>query len=149
MGKNLKGDKKRFAKNCEKSNAQGKFYCHQKCKKEARGRGYKAHKEEVYGDAGYGKNIFAYINNDFSAKIMISRNAFQYRFIEYGANVRPRQKKTLVFIGEDGNFHQSKGFTFPANPLLTPIADSIWKTEKASVIMDEVYQQELNKFNRS
>lgn len=114
-------------------------------KRQARGRGYKSHKMESWGDAGYTKNLLSFANKDFSAKIMMGKNAFHYRFIESGANVKPLHKKYLAFK-INGQFYKSKGFTLPARPLIKPISKSIWETNKGSQIMEEVFQKEMDKY---
>lgn len=113
-------------------------------KKEARSRGYLAHKNMEWGDAGYTKNIFTYANKDYTGKIMMGKNAFQYKFLEYGANVRPKNGDFLTFkIGDQ--FYKSKGFTLPANPLIYPIANGYWGTSKASAIMEAEMQKIMDK----
>ena len=115
-----------------------------KIKQEAKSRGYKGKKSQSWGDSGYTHNLKSYQNKDFSAKIMMAKPAFYYRFIEYGANVRPKNGKFLAFkIGK--KWVRSKGFTYPAKPLIYPIANSIWGTNKASQIMEQQLQKELDK----
>lgn len=110
----------------------------------ARSRGYLARKPMSWGDAGYSKNLFSFANKDYTGKIMMGKNAFQYTFIEYGANVQPRHEKYLTFkIGDQ--FFKSKGFVLPAEPLIYPIANSIWGTNKASEIMEKKMQELMDK----
>ena len=101
-----------------------------KYRKEAKSRGYKAHKKNAKGeDVGYAKNIFQYGNRDYTGKIFISSAAYYYRFIEYGANVRPRHGKYLAFkVGDE--WKKARAFTIPARPILSKVADEIWKKEK-------------------
>lgn len=112
-------------------------------KKAAKQRGYHAHKnyegkKGIY-DTGYQKNLKSYADRDYRAKIMFTSDAYYYKWIEYGANVPERKIKA-------GNrIITFKGFTLPANPLLHPIANSIWGTSRASEIMDEEFQKEINK----
>lgn len=48
------------------------------------------------------KNIFQYGNKDYTGKIFISSAAYYYRFIEYGADVKPRHGKYLAFkVGDE------------------------------------------------
>lgn len=115
-----------------------------KIRQEARARGYKARKPMSYGDAGYSKNLKSFADKGYNGKIMMAKNAYQYKFIEYGANVQPKNSPYLTFkIGN--HFYKSKGFTLPADPLIFPIANSIWGTNKASDIMDKKFQEEMNK----
>ena len=115
-----------------------------KIKAEAQSRGYHGSKKQSWGDSGFRKNLKSYENRDFSAKIMMSRDAYYYKFIEYGADVKPRNEKYLCFkIGD--KFVKSKGFSYPARPLIYPIANSIWGTNKADQIMEERFQKELDR----
>ena len=100
---------------------------------EARSRGYHGSKKQTWGDSGYRKNLKTYENNDFSAKVMMGRDAYYYRYIEYGA---------------DGKLLRTRGFSYPARPLIYPIANSIWGTSKADRIMEERFQKELDKIFR-
>lgn len=113
-------------------------------RKTARSRGYKAHKQMQWGDAGYSSNIIVFANRDFTGKVMMSNNAFHYRFLEFGADVLPRHGKYLTFkIGD--NWYKSEGFHLDARPLVYPVADSYWKTSKASQIMEQKFQEIMNK----
>lgn len=113
-------------------------------KQEASSRGYKGNKKQSWGNSGYSHNLKSYQNRDFTAKIMMAKPAFYYRFIEYGANVQPKNGDYLSFkIGN--KFVRSKGFSYPAKPLIYPIANSIWGTDKASKIMEERFQKELDR----
>jgi hypothetical protein len=115
-----------------------------KIRQEARSRGYKARKPMGYGDAGYSKNLKSFADKGYQAKIMMTNNAFHYKFIEYGANVQPQHSPYLTFkIGDQ--FYRSRGFTLPADPLIHPIANAIWGSSKASEIMDSKMQEEMNK----
>lgn len=114
-------------------------------RKEARSRGYKSHNSQPWGDAGYTKNLKSFADKGYKGKIMFGKNAFHYRFIEGGANVKPRNKKYLVFK-INGQFYKSRGFTLPARPLLKPIARSYWETSKGSKIMEETFQKEMDKY---
>lgn len=110
-------------------------------KAEMKKRGYHSHKQMSWGDAGYIKNLKSYQNKDFSAKVMMARNAFQYRFIEYGAE-KPvgfaiRYKNKTITL--------KNAWKVEAKPLLYPIADSIWKTSRATRIMEIKFQQELER----
>ena len=100
---------------------------------EARSRGYHGSKKQTWGDSGYRKNLKTYENNDFSAKVMMGRDAYYYRYIEYGADVK---------------LLRTRGFSYPARPLIYPIANSIWGTSKADRIMEERFQKELDKIFR-
>lgn len=111
-------------------------------KQEARARGYKAHNLKTFGDAGYMSNIFTYANKDYSAKVMMGRNAFHYRFIENGAVVTPQNHKYLVFK-VDGKFYKSRGFILPARPFFKQIAKSFYETDKGMAIMDRTMQKEM------
>lgn len=112
-------------------------------KREARARGYKSKKQMDWGDAGYTKNLKTFADKGYKAKIMMAKNAFQYKFIEYGANPKPKGKYLAFKI--DGKFYRSKGFALPADPLIYPIANSIWGTSKASEIMEKKLQEEIQK----
>ena len=112
-------------------------------KRECAGRGYLTHKPMSFGDAGYLKNIKQYANKDFSGKIVFKKNAYHYKFIEYGANVTPRHKFIIFKIGDI--FYRSYGFNLPARPLLKPISDSYWKGDKAKSIMEEEIQKKYDK----
>lgn len=114
---------------------------------EARSRGYHGSKKQTWGDSGYRKNLKTYENNDFSAKVMMGRDAYYYRFIEYGADVKPRHGDFLYFKA-DGKLLRTRGFSYPARPLIYPIANSIWGTSKADRIMEESFQKELDKIFR-
>lgn len=110
-------------------------------KAEMRKRGYHAHKDKSWGDAGYIKNLKSYQNKDFTAKVMIAKNAFQYRFVEYGAE-KPvgfaiRYKNKTITL--------KNAWKVEAKPLLYPIADSIWKTTRATRIMENKFQKELDR----
>lgn len=104
-----------------------------------RARGYKAKNIKPWGDAGYSSNIRVYANRDFSGKIMMSNNAFFYRFVEFGTNHKP------MIVRRKGKTYKVKGFSVPAKPLLYPIANSVWKTEEAVKIMEEKFEEELKK----
>lgn len=113
-------------------------------KQEAQSRGYHGSKKQSWGDSGFRKNLKSYENTDFSAKVMMAQNAFYYRFIEFGANVQPQNVSYLCFkIGN--KILKSKGFSYPARPLIYPIANSIWGTTKADQIMEQRFQQELDR----
>ena len=114
---------------------------------EARRRGYHGSKKQTWGDSGYRKNLKTYENNDFSAKVMMGRDAFYYRYIEYGADVKPRHGDFLYFKA-GGKLLRTRGFSYPARPLIYPIANSIWGTNKADRIMEERFQKELDKIFR-
>lgn len=109
----------------------------------AKSRGYSADKiyEGKTGtfNTGYRKNLKSYADKDFKAKIMFTKNAYYYKWIEYGARVPERKAK----IGN--KIVTFKGFNLPAKPLLVPIAQSIWGTNKASAIMEKQFQKEIDK----
>ena len=113
-------------------------------KREAHARNYAPSKEMPYGDGGIDGNLFQFANRDFTGKIMIGSNAFQYKFVEYGADVRPRKGK-LLFFKIDGEFHATKGFTLPARPILKPTAEKIWQGSQASEILDKTIDKQLKK----
>lgn len=113
-------------------------------KREAIARGYESHKEMPWGNAGISDNVFQFANRDFTGKIMIGQNAFQYTFVEYGADVRPRHGKYL-FFKLDGEFHATKGFTLPARPLLKPAAERIWQGSEGSEILDKTIDKQIKK----
>lgn len=110
-------------------------------KAEMKKRGYYAHKQKSWGDAGYIKNLKSYQNKDFIAKVMMAKNAFQYRFIEYGA-----QKPVGFAIRyKNKTIKLKNAWKVEAKPLLYPIADSIWKTTRAERIMEAKFQKELER----
>lgn len=113
-------------------------------RKEARSRGYKAHKENEKGeDIGFMKNIFQYGNKDYTGKIFISSAAYYYRFIEYGADVKPRHGKYLAFKVGD-KWKRARAFSIPARPILSKVADEIWKNENLPYF-EKVIQAEMTK----
>lgn len=114
-------------------------------KKEAKARGYKSSNTEKHSyDTGYAKNLKSYENEDFSAAVLMHNNAYYYRFIEYGANIVPRNAEYLVFKIENA-WYKVKSAKIVANPLIKPIADSYWRTNKGMDIMDEAFQKELDR----
>lgn len=113
-------------------------------KTETRARGYLNTKQMSFGEASISKNIMSFENDDFTGKLMIGRNAFHARFIEYGATPKPKHNKYLIFQ-IDGEWKKSAGFTIPANPFLTPIANAVWNGNEASEIMDNTLQKELDR----
>lgn len=113
-------------------------------RKEARRRGYKAHKQNAKGeDIGYSKNIFQYGNRDYTGKIFISSAAFYYRFIEYGAHVKPRHGRYLAFKVGD-TWKKAKAFTIPARPILSKVASTIWG-DKNLPEFEKTFQKEMIK----
>lgn len=118
-------------------------------RREASSRGYKAHNKKSWGDAGYQPNFDQYAFNNYTGEIFIKSNAFHYRFIEFGSDVKPKKHKYLTFK-YNGQWYKSEGFHLQANPILEPIANSIWATSKANEIMDAELQRIMDKqFNRS
>lgn len=105
-------------------------------------RGYKPHVERSYGDAGYIKNLASFANKDFSASIIMRKDAFHYKFLEFGTTHEE------MWVKRNGTRYKVKGFSVPARPILYPVADSIWKTKRAEEIMEKKFQQELDKLNR-
>ena len=69
----------------------------------------------------------------------MKKNAFHYKFLEFGT----RHKEMTV--RRNGKAYKVKGFTVPAQPILYPVANSIWKTNKAEKIMEAKFQKELEK----
>lgn len=113
-------------------------------KAEAQSRGYHGSKKQTWGDSGFRKNLKSYENSNFSGKILMAKDAYYYRFIEFGANVQPRNAPYLCF--KAGNkLIKIKGFTYPARPLIYPIANSIWGSHQADTIMEKRFQQELDR----
>jgi hypothetical protein len=113
-------------------------------RREINSRGYKTTRQKSWGESAITKNLFSFENSDFTGKLMIGRNAFQARFIEYGAHPIPRHSKYLCFI-IDGKYYRTKGFSLPAKPFLHPIADRIWQSGTADTLMDETMQKELDR----
>ena len=112
-------------------------------KKEAKSRGYKSKKAMPYGEAGYTKTIKGYANKNYTGKIMVTKNAYWWTFIEYGANIQPRGKYLTFKIG--GKWYKSTGFILPARPIIRPNAERIWGTDRASKIMEVQMQKEIAK----
>lgn len=110
---------------------------------QARARGYSSHKSKPWGDAGYQRNIQQFSFKDYTGRIFIDSKAFHYRFIEYGARVHPRGKYLTFKV--NGEWKKSRGFILPARPILHPIANSIWGTNKANQIMEQKLQQIMDK----
>lgn len=114
-------------------------------KKEAKSRGYKSSNYDGHNyDSGYAKNLKSFENEDFSAAVLMHNNAYYYRFIEYGANIVPRTAEYLVFKYKD-TWHKVKSARIVARPLIKPIADRYWKSNRGTDIMDEAFQKELDR----
>lgn len=121
-------------------------------KNEARSRGYKAHRPEPWGDAGFIKNVKQKTKKNYESRIFIHRDAFVYNFIEFGAYVPERTvitHRTSVNGVEYTQTQTLRGFSIQARPLLYPIADSFWKTSKGTAIMqaefDKLFQKSQEK----
>lgn len=102
-------------------------------KNELRARGYLAHNPQSFGDAGFmakGNVSFA-VNKDMSAKIWFARNYYHMKFVEYGANVRWKNKRG--------------SFNIMAKPSLTVRAKEYWETGKASDIIEKELQKKYDK----
>lgn len=102
-------------------------------KNELRARGYLPHNPKSFGDAGFmGKgNVTFAVNKDMSAKIWFSKNYYHMKFIEYGANVRWKNKRG--------------SFNIMARPSLTVKAKNYWETGKASQIIEKELQKKYDK----
>ena len=112
-------------------------------RKEARKRGYHARKPMPYGEGGFSENLKSYADKGYKAKIIMKKDAYWYTWIEYGANVVPRDKYITFKIGD--KWYRSRGFVLPAHPIIHPIANKIWGTDKASEIMEKTMQKEIEK----
>ena len=106
-----------------------------------RSRKYHAHKQQTWGDSGYSKNLKSFADKDFSAKIMIAKNAFYYRYLEYGAE----KPAGFAFHYKGTLYRMKNGWKIDSDPVLHTIADTYWKTTRASTIMEKQFQKELAK----
>lgn len=113
-------------------------------KKEAKSRGYHNSKKNKNGkNTGFGRNLISYENKDFSAKVLLKSNAYYYRFIESGANIKAKNKQFLTFK-INNKWVKVKSVVIPAKPFFKEIVNEVW-TKRAEKIMEERFQKELQK----